>query len=115
MSKQKYGYRKLQVWQEDHPEEARKARSEAGKKSGEVRAQKKMLKDLLELALSTKTETGDRWMDITTALIDKAEDGSVEAYRAIRETLGQNPVNQIEMNSNVVSINITGDDDDESL
>lgn len=54
--------------------------------------EKKMLKELLELALSEETETGNKYIDITKALITQAEDGNVKAYEVIRDTLGQKPV-----------------------
>ena len=67
-----------------------------GKKSAEVRKQKKMLKDLLEEALEKKTKTGNKYIDITIALIKEAEKGNVKAYETIRDTLGQKPKDKIE-------------------
>lgn len=65
--------------------------SKGGKRSAEVKKEKKMLKELLEEALETKTNTGNKYIDITTALIDEAKKGNVRAYEIIRDTLGQKP------------------------
>lgn len=67
-----------------------------GKKSAEVRKEKKMLKDLLEEALEKETKTGNKYIDITLALIKEAEKGNVKAYETIRDTLGQKPKDKIE-------------------
>ena len=76
---------------------AREIGAKGGKKSVEVRRQKKMLKDLLEEALKKKTETGTLAIDITQALITKAIDGNVKAYEVIRDTLGQKPKENIKI------------------
>lgn len=77
-------------------EEAKRIGSKGGKKSAEVRREKKMLRDLLEEALEKETKTGNRYIDITTALIKEAEKGNVKAYETIRDTLGQKPKEQIQ-------------------
>lgn len=82
-------------------EEAQKIGSKGGKKSVEVRREKKMLKDLLEEALQKKTKTGNRYIDITTALIKEAEKGNVKAYETIRDTLGQKPTEKIQHSGEV--------------
>ena len=76
--------------------EQREITSKGGKKSAEVRREKKMLKELLEEALEKETQTGNRYIDITTALIKEAEKGNVKAYETIRDTLGQKPKEQIQ-------------------
>lgn len=73
-------------------EEAKKG----GKKSAEVRKEKKLLRDLLEEALEKKTATGNKYVDITNALIQEAEKGNVKAYETIRDTLGQKASEKIE-------------------
>lgn len=86
--------------------EAREKGRAGGKKSGEVRRQKKLLRDLLEEALETKTDTGTLSIDITRALIIKALDGDVKAYEVIRDTLGQKPKDKlgIELNPKATSV-----------
>ena len=60
-----------------------------------------MLKDLLEEALEKKTRTGNKYLDITVALIKEAEKGNVKAYETIRDTLGQKPKDKIEHSGNI--------------
>lgn len=78
-------------------EEARINGSKGGKKSVEVRRQKKLLKELLEEALEKETKTGNQAIDITNALIKKAKKGNVKAYEVIRDTLGQKPVESVKI------------------
>lgn len=83
------------------PKELREITQKGGKKSGEVRREKKLLRELLEEALLKKTETGNKYIDITNALIKQAEEGNVKAYETIRDTLGQKPVDKIEHSGNI--------------
>lgn len=76
-------------------EEAKRLGQKGGKKSAEVRKEKKLLRELLEEALKEKTKTGNRYIDITTALIKEAEKGNVKAYETIRDTLGEKPKENI--------------------
>lgn len=105
------GYKKLGEWLQENPEAALEAKRLAGRKSGESRRKKKAMKDYLYNLLTMKTESGDLYTDITIALIDKALEGDVKAYHEIRDTLGQ-AVEQYEINSNTITINITGEDDE---
>lgn len=82
-------------------EEAKRMGQKGGKKSAEVRREKKLLKQLLEEALEAKTKTGNRYIDITNALIQEAEKGNVKAYETIRDTLEQKPKTQIEHTGNI--------------
>lgn len=90
-------------------EEAKKRGSAGGKKSVEVRKERKMLKDLLEEALLKNTKTGNRYVNITTALIKEAERGNVKAYETIRDTLGEKPKEVIDAQVNT-EIKVTLDD-----
>lgn len=74
---------------------AREIGKKGGKRSAEIRKEKKILRDLLEEALEKKTETGNKYIDITIALIKEAEKGNVKAYETIRDTLGQKPKEEI--------------------
>ena len=78
-------------------EEARINGSKGGKKSVEVRRQKKLLKELLEEALEEETKTGNVAVGITTALVKRAKDGNIKAYEVIRDTLGQKPVESVKI------------------
>lgn len=83
--------------------EARERGSKGGKASGKARRKKKELKMLLELALSqpaAKNRNEDNWTAITAALIKKALTGDTKAYEVIRDTLGQKPTEQQQLDLN---------------
>lgn len=88
------------------PEEQREICRKAGKASGRKRAEKKQLGDYLIAALQTKTETGDVATDMAISLIQEALDGNVSAFQTIRDTIGQKPKEQVELDSSG-TINIT--------
>lgn len=76
--------------------EVRELGKKGGIASGEARREKKMLKELLEDALSKGTETDNEYVNITLALIREANKGNVKAYEVIRDTLGQKPIDKVE-------------------
>ena len=78
-------------------EEQRKIARMGGIASGKARQEKKLLKDLLEEALSKGTETNNEYVNITLALIKEANRGNVKAYEVIRDTLGQKPVEEVKV------------------
>ena len=82
-------------------EEVREIGRKGGIKSGEVRKQKKLLKDLLEEALSQEGESGNKYIDITVSLIKEAANGNVKAFEVIRDTLGQKPTDKSEVEANI--------------
>ena len=86
--------------------EQRKIAQKAGIKSGEKRRERKRLKELLEIALQLPNEeTGEQNdLAITVAIINKARKGDVSAYLAIRDTLGEKPVEKQEVRINPVTI-----------
>ena len=86
----------LKPMNERTKEEQRRIARMGGIASGEARREKKMLKELLEDALSKGTETDNEYVNITLALIREANKGNVKAYEVIRDTLGQKPVDKIE-------------------
>ena len=77
-------------------EEQREIARKGGIASGKARKEKKMLKELLEDALSKGTETNNEYINITLALIREANRGNVKAYEVIRDTLGQKPIDKVE-------------------
>lgn len=77
-------------------EEVREIARKGGIASGKVRKEKKLLKELLEEALSKGTETDNEYVNITLALIKEANRGNVKAYEVIRDTLGQKPIDKVE-------------------
>ena len=68
--------------------------------SGKKRAEERLLKDVLQLALSTQSKknssNGDKYLDIVIGLIDEAEKGNPKAFEVIRDTIGQKPVEQVQ-------------------
>ena len=78
-------------------EEQRNIARMGGIASAKARREKKMLKDLLEEALSKGTDTDNEYINITAALIKEANKGNVKAYEVIRDTLGQKPIEKVEV------------------
>ena len=81
-------------------EQAREIGRKGGLASAKARAEKKQLKELLELALSQPSEIvdgEDNYTAITAALVQKAIQGDTKAYEVIRDTLGQKPTEQTQM------------------
>lgn len=75
--------------------EAREKGSAGGKKSGEVRREKRKLRELLEMMLQQPVEAGDGSTNaeaMTVALLKKALSGDTRAYEIIRDTIGEKPV-----------------------
>jgi len=74
-------------------EEQRKIASNGGKKSVEVRREKKLLTGaLLELLKKGETIQG-----INTALVEKAQSGDTKAYEVIRDSIGEKPTDKQEV------------------
>lgn len=81
--------------------EQRKIQKKGGKASVKARRKKKQLKELLELALSQPHEDGeDNYYAITAALIQEALSGNTKAFEVIRDTIGQKPTEQQQMDLN---------------
>lgn len=68
-------------------EEAKRRGENGGKKSGEVRRERKALREELLLLLSQ----GDTQEKLSVALITKAINGDVKAFEVIRDTIGEKP------------------------
>ena len=76
--------------------EAREKGKNGGKKSGEVRRERKAIKEELLLLLSQ----GDLQEKLSLALINKALSGDVRAFETIRDTIGEKPIEKQEILSN---------------
>lgn len=72
------------------PKEREELARKAGKKSGEVRRERKLLRDELLLLLST----GNTQEKISLALIQKAIKGDTKAFEIIRDTIGEKPTDK---------------------
>lgn len=84
------------------PKQRRENARKAGIASGKARRKKRELRELLELALSQPdAETGeDNYTAICVSLINEGKNGNVKAFEVIRDTLGQKPVEQQQMDMN---------------
>lgn len=81
-------------------EEAREAGRKGGKKSAEVRAARKTLREeLLALLTQDITDKNGRQMKTQTAIsasmIKQALSGSTKAYEIIRDTIGEKPIDKV--------------------
>lgn len=97
-------------------EEAKARGSAGGKKSVEVRKQKKLLKDTIEMLLNS-APTPEMVQDcankfgfnpkdlqevVTGGLIAKAMSGDAKAFEVLRDTIGQKPTDKVEqVNANI--------------
>ena len=77
------------------PKERKELAKKAGRKSGQVRRERKALKEELLLLLSQ----GNLQEKLSLALINKALSGDVRAFETIRDTIGEKPVDKQEINN----------------
>lgn len=73
--------------------ELREMTRKGGIKSGEVRRARKTMKETLLMMLSE----GNTQDNITLALLDKALKGDTKAYEVIRDTIGEKPVDKLDV------------------
>lgn len=73
-------------------DEARKNGRKGGIKSGEVRRERKKLKDELLILLGL----GDTQEKMCMALIQQATEGNTKAFEIIRDTIGEKPIEAID-------------------
>lgn len=89
--------------------EAREKGRAGGKKSGEVRRERKAFKEALLLALDTK-KNNKTIQDIgIDALMERYMIGDLEAFKVVRDTIGEKPTDKVE---NDISFNIRVDIDE---
>lgn len=84
---------------EQNREQAKINGMKGGKASGEARRRMKTFKEELQALLATDIvdsdgDKGNAQEKINLAIIKKAAKGDVKAYEAIRDTLGQKPVEE---------------------
>lgn len=77
--------------------EARERGRNGGIKSGEVRGQRKTLKEELLILLEQK----DYQEKISLALLEQAKKGNTKAYEIIRDTIGEKPKENINVSGEV--------------
>ena len=88
------------------PKERKDLARKAGKKSGEARRAKKTMREMLEMLLEKQIENPDEKEKkqttleaISVSLIQKALQGNVKAFEVLRDTIGQKPVEKVEVNN----------------
>lgn len=90
-------------------EQARVNGAKGGKASAEARAKKKQLKELLELALEGKVEVDGKKVtraeEMVLSLIRKASTGDVQAFVAIRDTIGEKPTSKVDVSTDAAVMN----------
>ena len=87
--------------------EARKRGANGGKKSGEVRRQKKTMKEMLDYLLqqditNKQGETKNTLEVMMTAQINEAIKGNTKAAQFVRDTIGEMPTQKVELDSSEV-------------
>lgn len=81
--------------------EQREIQVKGGKASGDSRRRTKSMKEMLEYLLEREVvgKNGEKVTtleEINISLVNMAKLGSVKAYTAIRDTIGQKPIEQVE-------------------
>lgn len=92
------------------PNEARENGRKGGIKSGQIRKERKALKEQLLMML----ESGDIQENICLALIDKAQSGDIKAFEVIRDTIGEKPSDKHELTSEALTQALVVFDETES-
>lgn len=90
-------------------DEARINGKKGGIASGKARAARKTLKEELLLLLAN----GDTQERISLSMIQEALNGNVKAFETIRDTIGEKPVEKAEVKTEVKTISVTIEDDEE--
>lgn len=83
-------------------EEAREAGKKGGKRSAQVRKERKTLRQELELLLNEDIfDKNGKAMNtqtaVTTALLKQALNGNVKAFEVLRDTIGEKPVEKVDV------------------
>ena len=78
-------------------EEAQRIGRKGGKKSAEVRKARKTLKEELIALLGTEIDGKTMQEKMSLSMITEAIAGNTKAFTAIRDTIGENPKNEIEL------------------
>lgn len=80
------------------PAQRKAAASRAGKASAEAKKARRSLAEELNALLST----GDTQQRLVFALLETALQGSPKAFETIRDTIGEKPIEQVELASDIV-------------
>lgn len=78
-------------------EQQREISRKAGKRSAQVKKERKTLREELLMLLSEKQEDGRTGQaSMSVSLLQQAIKGNVKAYEIIRDTIGEKPVEHVE-------------------
>ena len=79
------------------PIEIKEMTSNGGKRSGEVRREKKLFQQAVLAALEAKGESGNSVLvDMIAAQVKKAMKGDTRAFEVLRDTSGEKPAEKVE-------------------
>lgn len=83
------------------PSERRTIASNGGKKSGEVRAKNKSIREALQAMLKGQLEVDGKKLSgydaIAASVIKEALGGNVQAFKEIRDTIGEKPTDKVDV------------------
>ena len=119
----------LKKYSEMTPEEKAEFHSKGGQVSGEKKRQRKTFAETLRAVLASEYPVEEAkqklqsmgldgtWMDqLSQAQVDKASRGDTEAFRAVRDTIGENPRQAVDVgltNGPVSGMDLTQLSDDQ--
>lgn len=97
----------LKLNSERTPEERKKLATKAGKASGKARQKKKMIQEALMRALKGKYIVDNNQLDgydaIAVKMVYEALNGNVQAFKEIRDTIGERPKETLELESEQIT------------
>lgn len=89
------------------PEERKSKAQKAGQKSGQVRKEKKLIQEALRKALKGKYNIDNKMLNgydaLAVKMIYEALGGNVQAFKEIRDTIGEKPKDTIEFESEQIT------------
>ena len=100
----------IQKWKDEHPEEAKAAQLKGSILGNKAKSEKATFKKLLRAALEMKDDSGlSNKEKMVYAIIEKAIDGDNKAFEIVRNTIGEQLAQQIELSTkDTITINIDG-------
>ena len=108
---EKQGRAEIQKWKEQNPELAKESLRKGQAVSAQKRREKRTFKELLSLALETQDDSGlSNKEKMVYSIIEKAISGDNKSFEIIRDTIGEQLAQQIEVSAkNKINIKIDGD------
>jgi len=103
-NKRKYGYGCISPLG-SNPERDKEIQKKGAETLNAMKAQRHTFKEQADIILArTDKETGLSGVEnITIAIYERALAGDVKAYTALRDTAGEKPVEQLDLNANVIT------------